>query len=325
MHISKEHADAGLVPISPMMIFPKAMGKFHIFLKQGDAYVLYASAEERFTDRHKEVLSENGVREVYILPQQKERYSQYLEENLGEVLRDESIPMEERAGVLYSASVDLIKDAFESNLPAPFGDKQFERLHDMVRQSASFLTLDSALRAMAQFISHDYKTYSHCVQVFVYTLSLLIQYDMKGEGLVQCGLGALLHDLGKCKIPRHILNKRGKLTDEERTIVNTHPLHGVSLCTQLPLGSNAINTILFHHERLDGGGYPSRLRGKDITIPVRAVSICDVYDALTSTRPYAPSMRPYQALKLMSEQMRGAFDLDMLKQFVEMLSGADML
>ncbi|MFW5734209.1 MAG: HD-GYP domain-containing protein [Oceanidesulfovibrio sp.] len=314
-----------LIPISPMMIFPKAMGQFSVYLRQGGKYVLYSGKNERFTERHREALQDIGVSQVYILPQHKEQYDRYVEQNLGRILNDEEVPIRERAGVLYNASVELMRETFETNLPMPLGRKQFERLTELVRYSASFLTLERALKAMAGFISHDYKTYTHSVQVFVYVLSVLSTYEMGKEELVQSGLGAILHDLGKARIPKYILYKPGELTGEERELVNTHPLQGVSMCAQLPLSSNATNTILFHHERMDGKGYPTKLKGQDLPLCVRVAAVCDVYDMLITNKPYAKALKPYEALKLMRDGMKGAFDLEAYKRLINVLSGAEII
>ncbi|WP_235896674.1 HD-GYP domain-containing protein [Oceanidesulfovibrio marinus] len=314
-----------LIPISPMMIFPSTMGQFSVYLRQDDKYVLYSGKNERFTERHREALHDIGVSQVFILPQHKELYDRYVEENLGRILNDEDLPLRERAGVLYNASVELMRDTFETSLPMPLGHKQFERLTELVRYSASFLTMERALKAVAGFISHDYKTFTHSVQVFVYVLSILSTYDLDKETLVQSGLGAILHDLGKARIPKYILYKPGSLTDEEREQVNAHPVLGVSMCAQLPLSSHATNTILFHHERMDGKGYPTKLKGEDIPLCVRVASVCDVYDMLITNKPYAQALRPYEALKMMRDGMKGAFDLDVYKRLITVLSGAEII
>ncbi len=325
MEQAPQNTDQTFIQVSPLMLFPGTRGKFSIFLKQENEYVLYTRENERFTFRHRRTLMENGVSEVYIPAQERERYERYIEENLGNVLRDPDVDIHERASVLYTASVDVIREVFDQRLPETLERKQFRRIATVVREAVTFLSLENALKTMSSFIDHDYKTYTHCVQVFVFTTATLALYTQERDELVQSGLGAMLHDLGKARIPKSILQKPGRLSAAEREIVNMHPLHGVSMCTQLPLSSETINCILFHHERLNGSGYPTGLSGDSLPLNVRVISICDVYDALTSNRPYSQAATPYQALRVMRDDMAGCFDLDIFKRFIALLSGANIV
>jgi HD-GYP domain-containing protein (c-di-GMP phosphodiesterase class II) len=163
------------------------------------------------------------------------------------------------------------------------------------------------------------------VHVFVYTTALL--HDMKADEAtqLQAGIGALLHDIGKTRISKDILNKPGPLTPEERSVINTHPVLGLALCQDVSLTREAAHCILLHHERMDGGGYPGRLTCELIPPHVRALALADVYDALTTNRVYAPAMPPFSALRLIREEMDGAFDMDVYKRLVMILSGANMV
>ncbi len=150
-------------------------------------------------------------------------------------------------------------------------------------------------------------------------------YEIKEEDVIQCGLGAILHDLGKLAIPKHVLNKRGPLSKDERALINTHPLRGVAMLAKVPLTQDAVHCVLFHHERHDGAGYPSGLAGADTPLPVKAIKVCDVYAALTAERPYAPARKPFEALSIMRDEMNGHFDQRVLKRLVVILSGAAMV
>lgn len=311
--------------ISPLMLFPETLGKFRVYLKQAGGYVLYSEAEERFTHKHRTTLYESGVSEVYVLTDQKDRFQSYLEENLGEVITDTTIEMEERSKIFYNASVSMVKDVFEERLPKGLEEQDFKRVADLVKQSIMFLSQPNSLKTIGSLISYDYHIYSHSVHVFVYTLSTLNSYEgINDKALFKIGLGTMLHDIGKSRISKAILNKRGRLTQHEREIINQHPILGVSKCSNMPLEQETINCILFHHERFDGFGYPSGMKGTDIPLPVRIMSIADVYDAITSDRAYAKGMRPFEALQYMRDQMRGAFDVEVFKRFIMVLSGAGL-
>lgn len=312
-------------PISPVMLFPEALGEFSVFLWQGGDFVLYSQSGQKFTVEHRRTLHKNGVKEVYVQSGERANYEKYIEENLGKILMDESLPLEARSKVFYEASSVVMQEMFSRRLPGALRAKHFARISQIVQNSIKFLSSDKSLSTVAPFISHDYKTYSHCMHVFVYSVAVFQTCNMSDQEIFECGLGALLHDVGKAKIPKHILNKRGSLTLAEREIIKEHPAHGISMCSHMPLSQNTINCILFHHEKLDGTGYPARLKGDNIPMPVRIIAMADVYDALTSDRPYAEAMEPYEALTLVRHEMREELDMDVFKRFVSVLSGADIL
>ena len=312
-------------PVSPVMLFPEALGEFSVYLWQGGDFVLYTRSGQKFTLKHRQSLHRNGVKEVYIQSSERPQYEQYIERNLGTILLDETLPIKLRSRVFYEASTVVMQDVFDRKLPTTLRARHFNRIAEIVKSSIRFLASDDSLSTVAPFISHDYKTYTHCMHVFIYSVAVFQTYDMTDSEIFECALGALLHDVGKAKIPRRILNKRGSLTTGERTVIKEHPVHGVSMCAHLPMTQNTINCILFHHEKLDGTGYPAGLKGDNIPMPVRIISMSDVYDALTTERPYAEAMLPYEALTLMRHDMREALDMNVFKRFVAVLSGADMI
>ncbi len=312
-------------PVSPVMLFPEVLGDFSVYLWQGGDFVLYTKSGQKFTIKHRRILHTNGVKEVYIQGSERQQYEKYIEQNLGTILLDQELAIDVRSKVFYEATTVVMQDVFDRKLPSSLRARHFDRITEIVKSSIKFLAEDHSLSAIASFISHDYKTYTHCMQVFIYSVAVFQNCDMSDGEIFECGLGAMLHDVGKAKIPRRILNKRGSLTQSEREIIKEHPVHGVSMCAHLPMTQNTINCILFHHEKLDGTGYPAGLKGDSIPMPVRIISMADIYDALTTARPYAEAMPPYEALTLIRHDMRDGVDMDVFKRFVSVLSGADML
>lgn len=287
--------------------------------------MLYNASGQKFTLRQKQDLHESGIQEVYIRGSEKSLYEKYIERNLGSILLDESMPIEVRTKVFYEASALVVQDVFDRKLPSGLRARHFDRITNVVKSSIKFLAEEQSLAAVAPFISHDYKTYTHCMHVFIYSVAMFHTYDMTESEIFEFGLGALLHDVGKARIPTRILNKRGPLTQAEREIIKEHPVHGVSMCAHLPLTQNTINCILFHHETLDGSGYPAGLKGDNLPLAVRVITLADIYDALTTNRPYAEAMEPYEALSLIRNDMRESIDMSVFKRFVAILSGADIV
>jgi len=312
-------------PVSPVMLFPEALGDFSVYLWQEGNFVLYTKSGQKFSIKHRQVLQRNDINEVYVQSAEKLHYERYIEENLGKILQNDKLPIELRSKIFYEASTVVMQDVFDRKLPSALRTRHFDRITDIVKNSVRFLASDDSLSSVAPFISHDYKTYTHCMHVFICSVAMFHTYNLDEREVFECALGALLHDVGKTKIPLRILNKRGALTLAEREIIKEHPVHGVSMCAHLPMTQNTINCILFHHEKLDGTGYPAGLKADNIPLPVRIISMADVYDALTTNRPYAEAMDPYEALSLMRNNMRDALDMNVFKRFVAVLSGADLI
>lgn len=309
-------------PISPLMLFPDTHGKFAVYLRQGEDYVLYTRQGELFTEEHRKRMHTLGVAEVFVRSGHKERYQRYVMEHMGDFLSGDDVPVHERAAIFYDTSVGIVKDAFSTRLPKEFSRERFKAIENLVLESVKFLSRKDALRALGRLITHDYKVYRHSVNVFVFTVAVMSAMDMGQKVMVDTGVGAMLHDIGKQRIPREILDRGDKLTHAERERLNSHPVQGVAMCANLPLSSEVIGPILFHHERMDGKGFPTGLSYEEIPLPVRVVSAVNVYENLITGNPSRPGMTPFQALKVLSDEGKGAFDPDVVKRLIMVLSGA---
>ena len=179
---------------------------------------------------------------------------------------------------------------------------------------------DAIINLMAVKSFDDY-TYAHSINVA--TLALTIGHYMKlpKADLLILGMGALLHDIGRLRINLEILNKEGKLTENEFKRVRQYPQIGYELLkSSVDLDPRVLQTVLYHHEKFHGGGYPRGLKGKDIHLFARIVAIAEVYDALTSPRPYRPAMNPYDAIRVLLSNTENQFDPEILAVFVKRMS-----
>jgi HD-GYP domain-containing protein (c-di-GMP phosphodiesterase class II) len=132
--------------------------------------------------------------------------------------------------------------------------------------------------------------------------------DLDAVELLELELAALLHDVGKLRVPREILRKPGALTDRERSLMRNHPMWGAELVSGVP-GLQAVALIVrHHHERIDGSGYPSGLSGVRIPVASRIMAVCDAYGAMTERRPYRRERAPQKALAELREQAGSQFD-----------------
>jgi putative nucleotidyltransferase with HDIG domain len=143
---------------------------------------------------------------------------------------------------------------------------------------------------------------AHCRRVSEYSALLGIQYGLPGELVATIRLGGLLHDLGKMAIPERILSKPGRLTDREWARLRNHPEAGVAMVDRLGFDASIAEIVLYHHERIDGSGYPDGMFGDAIPWPVRIVSVMDAYDALTSPRAYREALSIDAARTLLARE-----------------------
>lgn len=158
----------------------------------------------------------------------------------------------------------------------------------------------NATLSMVNLYTFDEYTYTHCLDVAIIALALGRHIGVPAKDLKFLGLGALFHDIGKSKIPNEIINKPGKLTEHEFSIIKSHPLEGYKLLeNQKEIPQEVLRIIVEHHEKYNGQGYPLGLSGKDINQLANLVSVADIYDALTTDRAYRKGLHPYKALQVL--------------------------
>lgn len=176
----------------------------------------------------------------------------------------------------------------------------------------------SAMISLARLKSVDDYTYMHSVAVCAMMVALAKQLALDERLTRLCGLAGLMHDLGKALMPMEVLNKPGKLTDAEFAIIKSHPQEGhAMLLSGVDVDPLVLDVCLHHHEKTDGSGYPNRLRDEQISLYAKMGAVCDVYDAITSNRPYKAGWDPAESLRKMAEWSNGHFDPRVFQAFVK--------
>jgi len=346
--------------IAPGSIVPGALPDFRIYvLTQQGKYVLWALEGKKVSSGQLARLAEGGMKEVFVDLEQKFQYEQYLENNLGEILDNRFSSDDHKATIFSSVSTNVVRTAFETSLGlGTMTTDALLRTQTMVKNALMFISESRSLQALAKMIGHDYQTYEHATKVLWLTMAFLrdnpdvlemIQpgYQAanernKREMLKQCGVGALLHDIGKAFVASEILNKQGPLTEVEWEIMKCHPLNGLAMLLDTDLPGFVKKAVLHHHEDFYGGGYPMMLQGERITMLARVLRIVDAFDAMTSRRPYKEPMSPRKTMRIMigtppegpeegtpsrdsrDEGMRRCFDDGLLKKFVVFLGRAEL-
>jgi len=198
------------------------------------------------------------------------------------------------------------------------------RVRSLLKQKAYTDELDraeSVLFALARSIEgKDPYTEGHCERLAELSARLGEFIGLEATQIKALRRAGVVHDIGKVAVPDHILLKRGKLTAKERKCVQRHPLVGEGICAPLKSFQLVLPIIRHHHEKLDGTGYPDGLKGNAIPIAARVLQVVDVYDALTTARPYKKALPPAEALEIMEDEVkRGWWDPVVFTAFTEMM------
>ncbi len=324
--IEPQRDERAYVAVQSQFLRPWVSGSFSVFIKKGGHFVLYAAKGGAYTRDHRSRLRRLGVETVYISRDEIGGYRKYVRDNLDDILTDETIVVEKRADAWFDASVSLARDVLDSKLPKPLSKKRYDQIELLIRQSLRFFKTPDALKNLVRLVSKGYRDFQHGVAVMVLTAFVLQETGtLRDDALVACGVGALLHDLGKVGVPQDILDKKPEARSaEEEERYRSHPSLGAGLCANLPLPVETFHCLLFHHEQEDGRGWPARLAGEALPAYVKALSVCDAYDRLTRARPYRPAYTPFEALQRI-ETRKEAYDIDMIKRLIKVLSNADVI
>jgi HD-GYP domain-containing protein (c-di-GMP phosphodiesterase class II) len=238
---------------------------------------------------------------------------------LKEVIYDSKIAPPQKAQKVYDVSVEIMKDLLEN----PTGENIGEFKNGVTDIVNLILKDDETSHHLLNITSHDYYTYTHSVNVGVLSVLLskaLIQ-NKDDHNMHELGAGFFLHDIGKCKIDPAMINKRGKFNEEEMAVMRKHSEEGFKILSETNHLSEECKIIVMqHHEREDGSGYPHHLKGDEIHLYGRICCISDVFDALTSKRPYKNSLPTFEALRLMKDEMLHFFHKEIFETFVLLFS-----
>jgi HD-GYP domain-containing protein (c-di-GMP phosphodiesterase class II) len=234
--------------------------------------------------------------------------------------RQATIGMEQALGeaaALCRVAKQSITSVFEEARMGRLGDSSAAR--GLVEEiSDAVIRNPGALVSLSRLKTADTYTYLHSVAVCALMVALSRQLGLDEAQVRAAGMAGLMHDIGKAGVPLEVLNKPGRLTEAEFALVQRHPEHGHALLLAGgEVVGEALDGCLHHHEKFDGTGYPHRLAGEQIGRVARMTAICDVYDAVTSDRPYKKAWDPSEAIRRMAEWSGSHFDKALFQVFVK--------
>lgn len=288
-------------------------------------------------DRQIEEIHAMGVREVYIdttlgddLPgaPTDEEVRQALEEQALRLAQRGEAPVHHRlvsqaelqdAQAVHDSATHLIRDMMND---VRLGRQiEFDDITETLQHvTSTMLSNFGTVAQLGQLKNKDDYTFQHSVGVCALMTGFAKVLELKRQTIADISIGALVHDIGKMRVPPEILNKPGRLTDAEFAEIKQHVVYGREILKDAPwLGKTAFNVMDHHHERYDGTGYPDGLQAAEISSVGQMAAIVDVYDALTSERVYHTAMMPVEALRKLQEWAQFHFNEELVAHFVRSL------
>lgn len=311
-------ATEAFVPVAVATLVPATVTPFSLYRLEGGQYRLYRDANVPFELKDRDRLLGLGVSRLYVSNGNMEQYRGYLRTQLDSVLADESLPVKARMGGLNEVVRNVLQDDFSRGDSAKIVDSAKELADQTVQM---ICRTDAVASDLMSVMYHDYHTFTHSANVTYFSVLLAWELKLPVDDIRLIATGGLLHDLGKLEIPEKILNKPGRLDDAEFAIIQTHPGIGFSqLCRREDLTWAQLMMVYQHHEDWKGGGYPVGSVGDEIHPWARICAVADVFEALTSNRPYRVGMSRAEAFDLMRNRMANKFEPEYFECFQQALS-----
>ncbi|MBN2695756.1 HD-GYP domain-containing protein [bacterium] len=294
--------------------------EFDIYIFEIPSFKKYLGIGDKFNENLLNRIKLLGQDYIFIPESQLRNYNFSVEKKLTETLKKETIPIEKRTAILHNASVSLVEEFF--NNADVMKDK--ERVNGLITNMVDFLTSNKNIMSKVLTLSsHDFYTYRHSVDVAIYTILFAKHVGINNpKQLNLFGQAGMFHDLGKKSVSSDIINKKGPLSDDEWVIMKKHPEEGVVLLKEIyDIPQEVIDAALYHHEKIDGSGYPNGLSGDKIPFFGRLVTIGDIFSALTTHRSYSKARTPFEALDFMVENLKNKLDKQLLMAFIKLFKG----
>lgn len=268
--------------------------------EKGESCVLLCPKDYRLEAAKLKELKLNKA-QIYIKKEEMPSFKSYLKKSVVDISRNPNISRDEKSQVVYSTAVMVVDDLF-NNPESKDAVEDSKGLATVVLDN--ILSDDSTFLSMVSVLSYDYYTYSHCVNVCIYAIAIGKKLLLGQKDIVDLAHAAILHDIGKARISPLILNKEGPLTDEEFEIMKTHTTQGVDILEALSeKNQNILDSVLYHHEKLDGTGYPHGINRFKIPFFAQIIAVADIFDALTTKRSYKEAISSFGALRIMKDRM----------------------
>ncbi len=301
-------------------------------------YDMYVNSSNTNKDRFIKIVSKGEVLTSGTVDSFKKYHRVYVSEDerhlyMRSLVSSDSIEDLEKVGIIKDSAVRYLDDIFSPSkeFNTEILGQALEGCHESMKSMVGVIKdydINNLKNLIGDLSFHDFYTYDHSINVSMYTVLILkhLKPSSTEDELTTAGLGGLLHDLGKVKVPTHILNKTDKLTDQEFAIIKSHPKLGIKIFDETPMILEGANrevikrVIVEHHENWNGTGYPNSIKGEEIHLVSRVCAIADFFDAITTKRSYSDVLPIEDALKVMERTAGKKLDPHMFQFFVEKIS-----
>ena len=294
---------------------------FDIFYKTDSfgttKFVKFASTEPKHQEKVKRLLEDGTDQDFFIHEDDLFKYYKFATNALRADMANPDISIEVKTQKIYDVSKGVMKEFFDNNS----SEKILESSEEVMEMMEECMTsAEAGFHGISAITSKDYYTYTHSVNVGLYCMTFGVKKKMSKNDTKQLSLGGMLHDVGKSKIDHALINKAGKLTDEEFEAMKAHATEGGKIISGMNcFGERVVRMAAEHHEKFKGGGYPLGKIGDEIHLYARICKIMDVYDALTTRRSYKKALSAFDTLIIMKKQMAHDFDPKLLQEFIQLM------
>ena len=294
-------------------------------------FSLYTHADKDASSRYKKLVDKgsmlnSGIRAallyksndaLFIRTEERPAYIAYLGDNFESIQAQNDAPLEKKAAFLYQSAATMMESIFAQ----PMASNNLKKSQAVVAGTIKMVMGDeNALLALIQASDHHYTLFTHSMDVAIYAIGLGHFMGLDEERLGKLGFAALMHDIGKVKIPPKVIDKPGPLDAYEFDMVKMHSHYSYNIVKQFgQRDPEILEGIKYHHERIDGTGYPDRLTGDEIPLFGKILAICDGYGAISTRTCYHEAHSSFEALSIMKKEMAGAYDPQLLQMFIRFL------
>jgi putative nucleotidyltransferase with HDIG domain len=283
-----------------------------LYVRLGEKQILYLRAGDSMTAEQLQKFETKAPDSLFVKSADRPAFKTYVSSQL----RNPRLNAEQKAIILRESSLTLIEELFES----PDIQQALKQSQEIIGEFVELMgTEPDAMAHLIGLSTHDFYTYTHSLDVGIYSLGLARVLGFNKEELQLMGEGALFHDIGKRNVSVDIICKDGPLNDVEWAQMQKHPEYGLLILNEHNAKDELKACCFEHHESFAGNGYPQQLTAKEIHPMAKIVALTDTFDALTTQRSYNKPMKPAAALEFMKVKLAGRYDPEMLNAMFEVL------
>ena len=312
----------GFLPVPLASVPPDSLNGLEVYIATYPTYNLYKSKDLKFGTRDYSRLIDAGTSCVYITIKDHQKYYNAIEDSLSDIVSNKTIALNKKCEVLYATTIALTRELTS----APPEGKDIKKAVKLTENTINLVLKNpNAFQHLFNISNHDFYTATHASNVSIMLVSFAQKIGISDPAILNdLGTGGLLHDVGKVFVPTELLNSKERLSDDDFIIIKDHVSKGLrQLEEHADLSDFIMKLVAEHHEKMDGTGYPKGLRGEEISPQGRLIAAVDMFEAMTSVRPYRDTGMPIsQAMDLIQDMAPEKLDQQIVNSFVQFIESS---